>query len=296
VSPEPADEAWVERVATGVEAVVLPADRSSFLSAEGLPVRAYVVGAPDGKTDDVLLVDAGYAAASSVEAIARAVGGRRVRAILLTHAHPDHGGGAVELAARFAAPVRLSPAETRSWGADARLAALATPIATGDAVGIPGRRLVAVAAAGHTRSHLVYHDPAAGLLFSGDTVLGEGTVMVGPPDGDMVAYLATLARLAALEPLERILPGHGPPVEKPRVRIEQYVRHRRMREAQVVALLEAAPRTPDEVVAALYEGAVAPDLLPLARVSALGQLEKLVAEGRVRRDGERFVLRGDRPS
>jgi len=274
----------LESVAPGVEAVVLPHPTHEWLAAEAMPVRAYVVGGPRG--DEVALVDAGYAAPASVDAIAAALRDRPVAAVLLTHAHPDHGGGAAAIAARTGAPIRVHAAEASSYGADPAL--FARPIAPGETIDVAGRRLVAVAAPGHTHGGLAYHDPAAGLLFAGDSVLGEGTVVVGPPDGDMLAYLATLERLRALDPLATILPGHGPPVLDPRRKLDEYVRHRRLREAQVVALLEAGPVSADDVVAAHYAGAVLPSLLPLARISALGTLEKLVAEGRATRDGERY--------
>ena len=96
----------IEPVAPGVEAVVLPSGALHFLSEEGQPVRAYVVAGPRG--GDVALVDAGFASRLSVEAVAAALAGRPLAAILLTHGHPDHGGGAAALAARYGAPVRLA--------------------------------------------------------------------------------------------------------------------------------------------------------------------------------------------
>jgi glyoxylase-like metal-dependent hydrolase (beta-lactamase superfamily II) len=274
----------IEAVAPGIEAVVIPSGASRFLSEDGLPVRAYVFGG----ARECVLVDAGYKSRLSVEAIASAVGARHLQAILCTHLHPDHGGGAMALAARYGAPVRAAAEERASFGAD--LVLEIDPIEEGEAVEIAGRRLEPLRAPGHTRGHLVFWERASGILFSGDTVSGEGTVVVGPPDGDMRAYMATLDRLARLDPLSLILPGHGPPVCDPQKRIEQYVRHRRMREAQVLEVLRRGPATADDVVAAIYAGRLDPTLLPLARISALGHLEKLVAEGRARREGERYAV------
>jgi glyoxylase-like metal-dependent hydrolase (beta-lactamase superfamily II) len=286
---------WIEPAAPGVEAVVVPSGASRFLSQDGLPVRAYVVGAPaGGAASEVAIIDAGYAHRLSVESITAAVAGRRVAAILLTHAHPDHAGGALALALRFGAPVRVRAEEAATRGADARLFStgdgVLRALEEGEVIEVAGRRLRAVAAAGHTRGHVAFHDEREGLLFTGDTILGDGTAVVGPPDGDMTAYMATLEHLRALAPLRAILPGHGAPVSEPQKKIEQYVRHRRLREAQVLAALEEGARSADDLVRVIYEGAVPADLLPLARVSALGQLEKLVAEGRAVREGDLFRL------
>jgi len=274
----------IEAIEGGIQSVVLPHGGDGFLSHEGLPVRAYVVG--DAR--ECLLVDAGYGTRLSFEAICSAVAGRRVAAILLTHRHPDHGGGARALAARFGAPVRAHALEATSEGADPALAAL--PLTPGEAVSAGGRTLTAVDAAGHSRGSLAFHEAATGLLFSGDAVLGEGTVVVGPPDGDMAVYLATLERLHALAPLAAILPGHGPRIDDPKARLQLYLRHRRMREAEVLGAIAKGGATLEAIVHAIYEGNIPPHLLPLAHVSAQGHIEKLLREGRIRDEAGTFRM------
>ena len=275
----------IEPVLPGIEAVVIPDGTSGFFSEDGFSVRAYLVG-----DRQVVLVDSGYAERLSIEAVSAAVAGRPVRSILLTHRHPDHGGGARALALRFGAPVLASQEEAATAGADPALEV--RPIAAGECVEIEGRRLEVIAAPGHTRGHLVYYDRVAGVLFTGDTVLGDGSVVVGPPDGDMCAYLETLERLRGLDPLRVLLPGHGPPVWEARRKIERYLHHRRMREGQVLGLLERGGATLDEIVRAIYVPVVPERFLPLARVSALGTLEMLVAKGRVEKQGDRYRLCG----
>src|SRR5262249_32863602 len=97
-------------------------------------------------------------------------------------------------------------------------------------------RLRVVHTPGHESGHCCYYDPERRWLFTGDTILGTGTVVIPPPDGDMTAYLASPRRLRSLD-LARILPGHGPPIERPYDKIDEYIAHRLMRERQILEAL-----------------------------------------------------------
>jgi glyoxylase-like metal-dependent hydrolase (beta-lactamase superfamily II) len=147
---------------------------------------------------------------------------------------------------------------------------------------------------GHAADHCCYLLPAERAAFTGDHVLGRGTTVVEWPGGDMAAYLASLELLLD-QHLARLYPGHGPAVGDPRARVEGYLAHRREREAQVLAALEAGDRTPAQVVARVY-AEVDPLLHPAAELSVRAHLVKLVREGRVEAaaGGERF-LPGGRP-
>src|SRR5262249_32858061 len=112
-------------------------------------------------------------------------------------------------------------------------------------------------------------------------VAGTGTVVIAPPEGDLLDYMASLRRLLALD-LKRILPAHGPAIERPRELLEDYLHHRELREQQVLAGLAAGPSTLTRLVAAIYTD-VDPRLHPVAVLSVTAHLQKLEREGRVRR-------------
>lgn len=194
----------------------------------------------------------------------------RVGAILLTHDHPDHAPGAATLAARTGAPVL---AAGRVEGRER--------LRDGEAIRMPGVHLVTVATPGHTPDHVAFSLPADRALFTGDTVLGRGTSVIDPPEGDLTQYLRTLHRLRELEP-RTIYPGHGPVVLDALGKLDEYLAHRQMREEQVLAGLAEGPRTPEELVPRIY-GDYPVELHPLAARSVLAHLLKLEAEGRVAR-------------
>jgi glyoxylase-like metal-dependent hydrolase (beta-lactamase superfamily II) len=234
----------------------------------GPGTNTYLVG-----DEDVVVIDPGPADAAHTAAIVDAAGRRRIHRILLTHTHPDHAPGATRLR-------RATGAEVLAYSRRERSVRVDRSVHDGDVVAGPGFRLRVLHTPGHAPNHLCFLLEEDAMLFTGDTVLGGMFSVVSPSTGgDMADYLATLDRLRRHR-LRAIAPGHGDVITDPKLRIDEYRRHRRDRERQVLRLVRAGPTRVSEVVAALYVDT--PEaLLPVAAKQVYAHLKKLRAEGRV---------------
>ncbi|MCA9635131.1 MAG: MBL fold metallo-hydrolase, partial [Myxococcales bacterium] len=132
--------------------------------------------------------------------------------------------------------------------------------------------------------HLVFRERASGLAYAGDLVAGEGTILIDPADaGDMAAYLASLERIAAIAP-RALIPAHGPVITAPEALLRRYIDHRRMREDKILAAVGDQTIDLPALLARVYDDTPRA-LWPLAERSLEAHLGKLVAEGRLHRDG-----------
>lgn len=232
----------VERLSSRV--VVVRGLNPGFFTGPG--TNTYIVGCGAERT----LIDAGDAGVPGyVRLLERTLrdecGGARLSHILITHSHPDHVGGARAVAAACGAPGRAVSFLKVPWsGHDAGLPIEAIPdgyVLQVDA----STTLRAHFTPGHAPDHTCWSLDEEGSLFSGDTILGAGTVIVPAHGGSMQHYLASLRQLrAAREPWRVIYPGHGPPIRAPRAQqaIDEYIAHREEREAQIVRHLQALGR------------------------------------------------------
>ena len=247
----------------------------------------YVVGPQDG-SGGLVVVDPASPYPQEQAALdtwldGEAAAGRPVIAIALTHHHGDHVGGAAHLAERLGAPVAAHAETARRLGF--RVDRL---LGDGDELDAGGVTLRAVFTPGHAPGHLCF--AVGDALIAGDMVAGIGTILVDPSEGDMTAYLDSLARMQALAPA-RLLPAHGPVITDAAGKLREYVGHRLMREEKVAAALGASGAArPADLVPVAYAD-TPPPLWPLAERSLLSHLMKLERDGRARRDGEdRWVL------
>lgn len=214
--------------------------------------------------------------------------GRTLLAVVATHHHADHVGGAAALTRELGVPL---------WG-HARLGAfvpvpLGRALAEGDTIVLDGpspQALRVLHTPGHASDHVCLLDAASGTVIVGDMVASVGTILIAPGDGDMATYVAQLARLAALD-ARVALPAHGDPILDPSKLFRAYIAHRAMREEWVRKAAVETGGTLDELVAIAYAD-TKPELFPLAKLSLEAHLVKLVAEGRVAQADGRFGAPG----
>lgn len=270
-----------DRLSSLVERVIAPNPGPFTFTGTGV----YIVGrAEPGAT--VAVIDPGPPDDAHLAALVKALEGRTVSQILVTHAHRDHyplaaplAGitGAPVLAAGNARPVHASDVENLEAGdGDFRPDRM---LADGERITGDGWTLETVATPGHSSDHLTFALIEENALFSGDHVMGWSTSVVAPPDGDMADYLASLERVIARD-FGRLYPTHGAPIDDPAPFLAAYREHRLERERQILARLAAGDTTIREMVPTLYAG-VNELLWPAASLSVLAHLIKLAGEGRV---------------
>ena len=238
--------------------VLVRADNPGPFTLEG--TNTWLVG-----RDPCWIVDPGPALAAHVEAVAAAAAEQGGCAgIVLTHDHDDHAGGIAELAARLGGDVPVFA--VRAPAANER-------ITDGDLIG----PFEVLATPGHAPDHVAFR--AGRALFSGDAVLGRGSVFVAPDPGALRGYLEALERLQAIE-LDAIHPGHGPLIDDPAAKLREYREHRLARERRLLEALDGGLRTIDDLLDAAWSE-IPQQLRLAAAVTLAAHLGKLDDEGRL---------------
>ena len=271
----------LEPVATGIRRIVARNPGPFTFKGTG----TYVVG-----EGEVAVIDPGPDLAEHVAALLASLDGERVTHILVTHTHRDHSPAARALKEATGAPTygfgphaggqrgEAGSEEGGDWD-------FVPDIVAHDGDGIVGGnwRFEAVHTPGHTSNHLCFALPDAGVLFSGDHVMGWSTSVIAPPDGDMASYMASLDKLLGRR--DRVYwPTHGPAITEPEQHVRAFIAHRREREMGIIECLKSGCDAIEEIVERLYVG-LAPALRRAAGRSVLAHLLDLIGRDIVAADG-----------
>jgi glyoxylase-like metal-dependent hydrolase (beta-lactamase superfamily II) len=252
--------------------------------------NSYIVG-----QDTLAVIDPGPEDDAHYDALIRAISGRPVSHILVSHTHRDHSPLAARLARetgavtaaegphRSARPLRIGETNPLDASADVDFKPDLV-LRDGDIVEGDGWRIGTVLTPGHAANHAAFSLEGTGILFSADHVMAWATTIVAPPDGAMVDYMASLDKL--LERDDRLLlPGHGGAVTKPQAFMRGLKTHRKMRERAILERLKSGDRSIPDLVAAIYRD-TDPRLHGAAGLSVLAHLEDLVARGAATTENE----------
>jgi glyoxylase-like metal-dependent hydrolase (beta-lactamase superfamily II) len=257
------------------------ANNPGIMTLQG--TNQYVVG-----KENTLVIDVALSEDSNMDGIieqAEAMGAKKIEKILLTHIHSDHCGGALALRKRCGAKLGIHRSRAGYLGGED------FQYDDNDRIAFGGGELQVLHTPGHESGHCCFYEPGDKVLFSGDNILGYGTAVIRPPDGNMTDYLQSLERLLEFN-ISLMLPGHGPLIGKPEAKIKEYIEHRRLREKQVLNALGKGRNTIGDITEMIYVD-VSPALQRVAEFSVQAHLEKLIHEGRVSKEGARYRLLKD---
>ncbi len=249
-----------------------------YMTLEG--TNQYLLG-----REKITVIDVALPAAENIDGIlarVESMGGKRIGKILLTHIHKDHCGGALALKKRSGGKLGICGLRAGYLGGED------FTYTSGDRIAYDGGELTVVHTPGHESGHCCFYEPRQRILFTGDHILGRGTTVIRPPDGDMALYIQSLEKLLELK-IRVLLPGHGPVIHDPYGKIHEYIDHRLMREREVLGLLREGCDMIPALAARIYAELPAP-LRSAGEFSVEAHLAKLIRERQVVREGVSYSL------
>ena len=214
----------------------------------------YIIG-----DKNVAVIDPGPNLPEHRAALDKALEGRSISHVLMTHHHIDHSPLAIPLARDHGCKVygygmqvrppeggevRLEAGDDLSFNPDVE-------IRCGDVIEGDGWTIDVIHTPGHTSNHMCYALREENTLFSGDHIMGWSTSVVSPPDGHMGDYLDSLRRIKARH-FDKIWPTHGPCIEQVDEFVQAYIDHRLNREVQIMDALKTGQSVIIDIVKKLY--------------------------------------------
>ncbi len=246
----------------------------------------YIIGQQGGQT---LTIDSGEAIDKfrwMLRGYLAAIDHSEIGVAAITHHHFDHSGNLKHvrehLKAEIAVPENGVKLLKRQLPKDNEGVKTFTD---GDEINLDaGLRVQVIGSPGHSVDSLCYYIEEDGILFTGDTILGNTTTVVG----DVNSYMASLRRLLDLPNIRILLPGHGPMIRdtdeaNARDRLQMYVNHRQMREDQILEQLQdGEPKTSWQIMESIYGDSIDKRLRRAADGNVQAHLKSLQKSGVVK--------------
>ena len=239
----------------------------------GNGTNTYLIG-----NDDITLIDPGPNDTDHIDKIL-ALGGDKIKRILVTHTHTDHSPAALPISKKLNIPMfgRLVDRDSE-WEDDTFVPD--TVLSHGDTISTNEYTLETIHTPGHASNHLCFYLKDQKCLLTGDHIMDGSTVVIAPPDGNMTEYIESLKLLESYD-IDYFAPGHGEFMQEPSKTIQSIIRHRLSRESKVLRCIENnKDQDIDELLLSVYDDV--PDILhPIARMSLLAHLIKLEGDGKI---------------
>jgi len=243
-------------------------------------------------TDGAVWVDTGWDREGEAQARIdywQRIGRPPLKGIVVTHRHPPHWGNAPAIQNVTSAPIISTAAEKDAIEERMAGARVGKVVRDGETLGLGDRTIEFVHAPGHTYGSLAVFVREPKALFTGDNVMGTGSSVVNPGEGEIALYLDTMEKFRRYDPAV-IYPGQGPVITHPQAKLRELIQHRHEREAQIVDLLKQGSRSVDDLFRIIYSG-LDERLSHLARNQIRSHLLKLENEDRVSVSGPIYGLK-----
>jgi glyoxylase-like metal-dependent hydrolase (beta-lactamase superfamily II) len=263
VSPSLEGEPLVEaRRLAERDVVRLRAENPGPLTLSG--TNTWIVG-----RDPAYVVDPGPALEAHIERLVAVLDARGgLGGIALTHGHTDHSEAGTALREQRPAPLAAGRGDL-----DVKLTE-GTRFGPFEALSTPG----------HAPDHFALI--AGSVCFTGDAVLGEGSVFIAPDPGALAGYIAGLEKLRERD-LDVLCPGHGPAIWDARAKLDQYIEHRLERERKLLEGIASGRRSVSELLDAAWSDVPEP-MRGVAAITLAAHLDKLEEEGLLSEGVERL--------
>ena len=287
------------------EFVKLSKDVSTILAPNASPMtfkgtQTYLIGGGD----ELAIIDPGPNIPAHLQAIERALRGKKLTAILITHSHIDHSPLAKEISDKHNVPIYAfggtgegkseimrKYTEKFEIGGGEGVDTLFKPdvlISTGDHISCSSWSIEAIHTPGHMSNHLCFSLNQGECLFSGDLVMGWATTLISPPDGDIGQYKASFNNL--LKRKENLYyPGHGAPLKNAKKMVLAQLNHRNEREVDILNSISQKGSKINKIVDSVYQD-LSDNLKIAASRNVLAHLIHLLEKGLVLVDDDNMSL------